>query len=843
MATAKVKRPLAPRTNDVDRLATKFASGLKIADTGAAAAAARASRTQAGREGARGKAGSIAKATVPAPVAESPEESRAAAMRSVNGALQSLSAAAAATSAAAPDGKSTTPSRATLAATASAGRTALNTLRKLSPGLVDAERAALNLAGKLLALDMDALAFDVLVDVRAHLPSHYTHAPEAPAVLVTIPALDVLQLPLPTCPPLDVTLQTCVSAYFTYALPAAVRAAVAQPAFCAAVDGSAGLKAWVPYLTALPIKARDALLKRAYVALTTATTGSTGAPPPLQVLRVRFCALRILLLSAELEATPFWEQCLKYAAAYARCADAPEKEGERVTALLACFAEMETVAEGRREGKGWIAFCEYWLALAKRAGDMDLLNRVASYIRNEASTSNDSASLSVRLCAALTQLTAALDQLGVSGEAGDETLIADADSCSSCLRKLRSSLASDTPLDSKLRRAVERCRRSCLKSLGRLQTSSRTWDAVRRVSEGIVDVLEQLLGADTDATVSALDTLFQLATAGFVPQRADTCDRAYDYLARAARIVERVPVAESGSDARACANYTRCLAGAFANVAGTLYKAERHSFALRFLLQACPLSVRASALYDEGRAGVDSGAETEGKGKGRDEPESEKDREAWKAHRTQIYRRWELLGVCYMKIGDRKLAYDAFVQGIVNYPFAEVFQSGSAGGPEVQLTAEANRPLVTAIDRITHLSTVELRLDTADVSLLSPLNALGVSPLIIGAVLMLQVASLAEGGGRAKPGVRVAIGALLRDLLGVYEPVRFPVRRARVLVLVLEHAYYGGDEGTDPNRFHMEEVAQEAQRLLSDKVRQYIHFLQTILATNLFLFYFGPILG
>ncbi|THH12059.1 hypothetical protein EW145_g215 [Phellinidium pouzarii] len=798
MATAKVKRPLAPRTNDVDKLTSRITTGLKISNT-------TNTRTR-----------KVTRNVRTTKVTESPEESKATAMRSVNGVLQSLSVAVAASS----SGKSSS-ARATLSTSASTGRAALITLRKLSPGLLDAERAALNLAGKLLALDMDGAALDVLVDVSVHLPSHYSHAEAQSPVKLGLP-LSVLRLPIPTSA-LDPALQTCVSSYFTHALPAISLAVSAKPvlfdAFCKSLDGPASLRFWIPRLTALPSKALDALLKRTYVTL----ISSLASPPasPLHILKIRFHALRLLLLSAELDVTLFWEQCLKCAASYARNTEAAESESGKIAAMLACFADVESSADNRKEGKGWVAFCEYWLALAKRAGNMDLLNRIAAYIRSAASSSDDLQQLNTRSCAALIQLSAVLEQMVLSEGTDEAQLIANADSTSSSLQDLHALLLPDTVLDSKLRRAMDKCRKNGLKLLSRLQSGSQAWNAVIRILNSIIEIFEGLPDANT--TVSSLDTLFQLATVGFVPQRADSCDRAYECLAHAARIIVG-PVTVSTSDIRARSNYTRCLAGAFANVAGTLYKAERHSFAIRFLLQACPLSTRASALYEESHANSPC-SEAEGKGKARDNFESDKDKEAWKCHKAQVYRRWELLGVCYMKIGDRKLAYDAFIQGVVTFPFGEdiplVAESSRTSNSEIQLTAEAHRPLLTAVDRLTHLGTAELRLDASEVSLLSPLKTLGVPLLVISAMLMRQVCCLTNGGARAKPNVRMTIGALLRDLLGIYEPTRYPMRRVRVLVLVLEHTYYGGDGDADTNESQVKEAAQEAQKLLSDKASLY----------------------
>ena len=93
---------------------------------------------------------------------------------------------------------------------------------------------------------------------------------------------------------------------------------------------------------------------------------------------------------------------------------------------------------------------------------------------------------------------------------------------------------------------------------------------------------------------------------------------------------------------------------------------------------------------------------------------SEKDQEAWSTHRTQVYRRWELLGVCYARTGDRRLAFDAFVQGITTYPFEN---------EDPLCDFELPPSLAIAVDRLTHLAVVDLRLAPAEASLLTPLRA------------------------------------------------------------------------------------------------------------------------
>lgn len=141
MAAARTKRPLAPRTNisndkDVAELANQFASGLRIA------------------EAAKPRNGPASKTKVPRAAQKPTEDPKSTAMKNVNTVLQSLS------SAIQSDWKATTArsgssfTSAGLSKLATTARTSLGALRKLTPGALDVERAALSTVGKLVTLEM-----------------------------------------------------------------------------------------------------------------------------------------------------------------------------------------------------------------------------------------------------------------------------------------------------------------------------------------------------------------------------------------------------------------------------------------------------------------------------------------------------------------------------------------------------------------------------------------------------------------------------------------------------------------------------------------------------------------
>ena len=120
---------------------------------------------------------------------------------------------------------------------------------------------------------------------------------------------------------------------------------------------------------------------------------------------------------------------------------------------------------------------------------------------------------------------------------------------------------------------------------------------------------------------------------------------AYDFLAQAARLLE----IESSQDGVITqqANFTRCVSGAFHHLAGTLYQNGRYAHAVRFLKEACVLGERALGVY-------------QGRREGDGETESI---EGWRLLEDQLYRRWELLAVCYSKMGERKVGFKGFFEG------------------------------------------------------------------------------------------------------------------------------------------------------------------------------------
>lgn len=138
---------------------------------------------------------------------------------------------------------------------------------------------------------------------------------------------------------------------------------------------------------------------------------------------------------------------------------------------------------------------------------------------------------------------------------------------------------------------------------------------------------------------ASLDSLFTLARKRLKCNDPDTYTPTLDLLNDTIVLLNSTPDHVNAIPASARANYIRCISGAYHNLAGTLYQSSKYGGAVRFLKEGCSLGAR--ALHT--RAGVMQ--DTEG---------GEWD-EGWKQLEEQMFRRWELLAVCYSKMGDRKV--------------------------------------------------------------------------------------------------------------------------------------------------------------------------------------------
>lgn len=155
----------------------------------------------------------------------------------------------------------------------------------------------------------------------------------------------------------------------------------------------------------------------------------------------------------------------------------------------------------------------------------------------------------------------------------------------------------------------------------------------------------------SDLTTRALDSLFVVSKFTLDVQASETYTITHDYLARANTILTNVN--QTGIP---LSNYLRCLSGAYYNFAGNLYQSGRHGPAVTFLKDACSIGGRALTRRPKEKVNGE---------------EKSRELEGWKQLEETLFRRWELLGICHIKLGDRKVRFlqtcdTSFIQ-IINF--------------------------------------------------------------------------------------------------------------------------------------------------------------------------------
>lgn len=164
----------------------------------------------------------------------------------------------------------------------------------------------------------------------------------------------------------------------------------------------------------------------------------------------------------------------------------------------------------------------------------------------------------------------------------------------------------------------------------------------------------------------ALDGLFTLSRTVFVLNKPDSYATARSHLDRAAALV--TAASKGSAEPLAIANYMRCVAGVYHLFAGQLHQSGRYDHTVRFLEEGCRLSTLALETYRTAKAGS---AAMDVDGEGADGKE-----QAWKLLPEQLSRRWELLGVCHAKTGDRKVRFFAILQCL--YLFGNLYHINSS---------------------------------------------------------------------------------------------------------------------------------------------------------------------
>ncbi|KAJ3827682.1 cysteine peptidase C50 [Lentinula raphanica] len=765
-----------------------------------------------------------------------PEEKKLDSMRMVNGASQQLSDLAQSgwkkSSEAGNKRKSESETKALEASSTAARHLAF--LRSTSNGDLNVERAAISIVGKLVALELFGSALTALTTAHPRIcsllevKSHTTH---------------LLSMPFPSKLEIDTLLATLVSTYLFHAT--IILAHIDRLALHREL-GFSSLLEWVPMFPSFGItnKHLDSILTKIYSVLMKV---STVEVLPIHLFNIRIYALRCLAhTSPGTVENPanLWEQACKVVNALI-CSSGEHSVTEAASVATSALLALHNVCEARPDrddlviGKGYTSYCESWLGVASKANDTDILARIVKLMPSSSAVHPNSLPESgiaqeddiirqgTRLCASFAQLLAFLE---TSNEIDHVVVVEKTRDIVEMLPLRKGGPAADSlitrllvmsnqddvcdkdiqRISRKVDRALNKVRKGALEAFLKQSTSKKVKDELSHLLQVLINVYEITIQAavsrsDSDHLTYFLDTLFILSRTCLDTSDPRTYDTAYDLLSRATSILSLSSGEHVSSPTVLTSNSTpspgrpdfiRCTSGAFYNIGGALYQAGRYSAAIPFLKEGCRLGIAALEEYNtDGMTDINQGEQSD----------------PWSQLREQLWRRYQLLAVCYMNIADRRASFDNFVQSVRNFPYSAFANLDKMLFSEIIKLSPGVKELRSVVDKLTHLGASELMLKAVDISMQSVDLPGSVDPSVIGILLEWQIQSL--DNVRWKEGIPEILVSLLKGVLHLYRGENMPVRSLRVYAKVLELHYRGPVTMSEDDCFEVERIEKEARSL------------------------------
>ena len=142
------------------------------------------------------------------------------------------------------------------------------------------------------------------------------------------------------------------------------------------------LISWIPVLSTLPVKQLDSALTRAYTALTKACMTCKSHPKAIFQLRAYATTCLAHTSPGTVEPDTFWDQVCRFGGAFIKSRDCSEEEA--ISVVLLAFSDLTNRVDGSSvrdtfmAGKGFVGFCEYWMAFAKKVRYLWVNHKITS---------------------------------------------------------------------------------------------------------------------------------------------------------------------------------------------------------------------------------------------------------------------------------------------------------------------------------------------------------------------------------------------------------------------------------------------------------------------------------
>ncbi|KAF8831565.1 hypothetical protein HHX47_DHR1000449 [Lentinula edodes] len=765
-------------------------------------------------------------------------EQRLEAMRKINSASQQLSAIAQSGWKKSLDAEHQSKSQSTTALEASStAARCLALLRSASKGDLNVERAAMSIMVKLVALELFDLALAALTS---------SHSPICG--LMGVHATHLLSIPrVSNQSEMSTVLATLVSTYLSYAI--IILTYTHRLRLCKDLPNYSSLIEWIPVFSSsgLSDKQLDSTLTKVYSVLMKVSASDI---PPNDLFQIRMYALRCLAhTSVGTIENPesLWDQTCKVASALTGSLNQYSVSDAAYT-VSSAFLALYTICEARADkdafvsGNGFTSYCENWIGYASKTNDVRILQKIGQVMGQSSppSASTDSHHTlcedrdmirqGTRLCAAFAQLLAVLEQ---SKQNDDSVILLFRDvrnalfpSEAGAIDPLITNLFALSMQDGvcnkdilriagKANRALGRVRRASLDVLAEQSTGKEVREECSRLLEVVIGLYENVIRTtdshhDSDYLTHMLDTIFELSRNSLDLLDPRTYNRVYDLLAKAVDILslsrdqDHLTLSSPKVLTSRCperSEFIRCTSGAFYNIGGTLYQAGRYSSAIPFLKEGCRLGTAALVERDKGSKGEV------------DIPDAKTN--SWLPLKEQLWRRFQLLAVCFMKIGDRRPAFDSFVKSVRYFPYSAFENVDKVSFGEIIGISPTVKELRGVIEKLTRLGTYELMLSAADVSLKSTELHSNIGTSVMGILMEWQVQSLEMS--RSKEGAREVLPVLLKEILHIYRQESMPIRSLRVFAKALEFRYHFSLVEPEDSWLGVKSAEEAAQVLYNSK--------------------------
>ncbi|KAG8885856.1 hypothetical protein FRB98_001569 [Tulasnella sp. 332] len=743
---------------------------------------------------------------------------------------------------------------------ASSCQDVLRAIRKtnVSYPVVDIERAAGSLVGKLLSLELYQPALACLRDTKIALLCLYPHGEHATTTihanvdkkstlfsLVDHAADHCLPLP-PTGIAIDSTILNLLAMLQLNAITALARLSrkTDEMSLDQALRQQGSILDW-HYVYRSPDGLEPARTVSIYNSV--ARNLSTLDASSLSLFRVRGWAMECLIVSRALDESTLWEQSTKCAKSYVNSqgvAKSTENDVAAAREICSFFDRLVKTAEGLHDsskaqcaslllGSGFVLACEYWMRFAKYLKDLPSMDKITRLLQRpsevEALSSGSSSIFTSmgasELRAVVARATFALQQAGASGLSVNSATSQDSiplldviSALPRCTLVIREGASETAPVDDtkpsawrKLSRTVDDLSRICenaLRSSGECDTNSQEIQKVRSLMDAIVHHGEQVLNvvhkakpglAYTDATFGeilegTLDGLFVLARS--LLQTTSLATAAIPAFTFIQRAFQLAHLDEATLTAYSTSKTTERLK--YANTLRSI-SASYHNNAATLLNGG---KEAASASFWKRAAEVGELALTvwDASQEAGSELDRAKDLEAWKLLREKhVPSRWDMVGFALWKAGERKPAYDAYIRSLQTRPksvFDRIVEDSAVKCSRAVMAADPK--LMSTVEKITSIATFDLFLKEDGASLRKALEDARVPAEAVGAILEHQVTVLDLSLHKEEVGPVMRV--VLKDLKDLYaRGSDFPVRRARVLLRSLEFAYAIDDSSMAPS--------------------------------------------